>query len=80
MQLHLKQLEHPYLHELFKAVLLYDAPKIKLHLGEYTEGGLTRSFDKDFKTDVLIKRGGVRLLPLDWLLPILEERMGEFLK
>lgn len=43
--------------------------------------GLVKWFDPDSDNDVivdmLIKRGGVRLLPLDWLLPILEERMSE---
>lgn len=34
----------------------------------------------DSHTQKKIKRGAVRLLPLDWLLPILEERMEEFLK
>ena len=203
MQLHLKRLEHPYLHELFKAVILYDAPKVKkilareiggklmkeweldkayqeiapaskwekyngnidilwsllktkfyekeridkrvilheiktgaydvvevimkyrkshysptgdykgqgfrattrdaplyiwawkkyhdsaeiplettkLHIGEYIDDeNILHSFDKDFNAEILIKRGGVRRLPLDWLLPILEERMSEFLE
>ena len=180
----LQRLEHPYLHELFKAVLLYDAPKVKKILagkiggklvneweldrayqeiapsreyeryngnadvlwilrkpkpvcgyrmivhevktGEYDINEIVVKYGKchyspamhnagcvrptttntplyvwgwkkyhnsdlekektlstimdDFNTKKKIKRGAVRLLPLDWLLPILEERMSEFLK
>ena len=178
----LKRLEHSYLHELFKAVLLYDAPKVKkilarevggklmnewvlvkpyqeitptpekeryrkaadivwilkhparedlgrrrvihevktgkcyvsdivsvyknLHFYAFKQGkrdswqdeyfhsyaGTTntpiyiwawkknRILPEDPETKKLIKRGAVRLLPLDWLLPVLEEGMEEFLE
>lgn len=36
--LSLQRLEHKYLHELFKAVLLYDAPKVKKILARKIEG------------------------------------------
>jgi hypothetical protein len=36
----LQRLEHPYLHELFKAVLLYDAPKVKKILAKKKGGKL----------------------------------------
>lgn len=35
-----------------------------------------RVLPEDYETKKLIKRGAVRLLPLDWLLPILEEGMS----
>ena len=175
--LSLQQLEHPYLHELFKAVLLYDAPKVKKMLAMKLKGSnkLMKKweFDRAYQeitpsreyeryngnidvlwvvrnpryahdrahpagyrtilhevktgkhdineivlkyrkshyhgvraaqtniplyvwewkkhhsyksgnlcTDVqnFINRGAVRPLPLDWLLPILEKRMGEIFK
>ena len=179
----LQRIEHPYLHELFKAVLLYDAPEVKKILAREIGGKLMREWKLDrayqeiapspeherysgnidvlwilrhpkhfgyrmimhevktgkynineivvkyekchyspathnagsarptttntplyvwgwkkyhnsdlekeetlltimdgFDTKKKIKRGAVRLLPLDWLLSILEERMSEFLK
>ena len=45
MQLHFKQLEHPYLHELFKAVLLYDAPKVKRILAREIGGKLMKEWE-----------------------------------
>lgn len=38
---------------------------------------LNEWFGDDPRNEELIRRGAVRLLPLDWLLPILEERMSE---
>lgn len=34
--------------------------------------------NKDFEPAKLVKRGAVRLLPLEWLCPILEEKIKEF--
>jgi len=42
-----------------------------------TKSGSGRWYEHTFDVEKTIKRGGVRLLPLDWLLPILEERMSE---
>lgn len=38
------------------------------------------TYEHTFDVQKTLDRGGVRLLPLDWLLPILEERTGEIFK
>lgn len=45
--------------------------KVTLRVGKY-------QLNKDFEVAKLIKRGAVRLLPLEWLCPILEEKINEF--
>ena len=42
--------------------------RVTLRIGKY-------QYNKDFDVQKIIARGGVRLLPLDWLLPILEREM-----
>lgn len=69
----LKECGHKYLHELFKAVLHYDAERIKGLISKEVGGRLLNTWVLR-----LLRVGSARQLPLEQLCPILEEKIKEF--